>query len=325
MQEIPGQSSSRWNSSYRYYQIELNIEEDSFQIDYKIEFKDEFIGDGEFKTQDLDTFLQIMKVDLLELPENNREPLFYIHGMFGNQATVLHYSKKEMKSLYQKRVKSDIARFIVVRWPAQNPIYKIDKANAHQIAPLFSPIFSKIVSELNGIGISPDVLAHSLGTEFFMKLYSSLDSNKEELDLDQILICAPDLDTHVFDKKGELRGLEAICDRITVYHSHQDMTLAISSKLNKKGRLGLDGPGEEQNDIDKLFFVDVSQIKDEEDFPLRITGHSYYRSSPIITRDMVMTLMGKPADRVEHRSQNESYPRRYTIELEKVKSASATN
>ena len=312
---------SLWHSAYRYYQIELELEEDSLVANYLIEFSDDSLGNAEFKTADLDTFIHLMKTDFENLPDEKNQPMVYIHGMFGNQSTVLYYSKTEMRRLFDRVPECDIARFIVIRWPAQSPIYKIDKDNAHKIAPLLNPTFSKIVVALNDLNISPDIFAHSLGTEFFAAMHESMDN--DSILLDQVILAAPDLDLNVFDDQQPLDGLENICNRVTVYHSHQDMTLGFSSKLNKKGRLGLDGPEMKNYQKDNLIFVDVSEIKDEEDFPLRLTGHSYYRSSPIITMDMSKTLIGKKAESITGRSVNSTFPNRYKIELKKVLNATS--
>ncbi len=295
------EAQNPWANSYRYYQIELDEIDDSLTINYKVEFVDEELGKAIYETASLDSFLLMVNQDYETLPDSTNQPVFYIHGMFGNQTTVLEYSKIEMRSLFQTRVNSDIGRFFVIRWPAHNPIYKVDKDNAHQLAPQFANTFSRLIGWFNDMGIKPDVLAHSLGNEFLMKMYSEGIKGNTPIELDKILLCAPDLDTDVLSENGTLSGLDDLCNMITVYHSHQDMTLAISSRLNKKGRLGLDGPDTYDCDNPKLICIDVSDIKDEEDFPLRITGHSYYRSSPIITRDMAMALMSYKPNEIKGR------------------------
>lgn len=307
--------ATNWDQHYRSYDIVLSQNADTLEYSYEIGLVKDEEKAAKFVTADRDTFLTLLSKDLARLDPGKSSSLIYIHGFYGNQKYIFNYTKEELKRWYLDKQHSDIARIISIKWPGDSPIYKIAKGKAHQIAPQLASSFVALVDTISSLTKSPDLIAHSLGCEFFTAMVVGLEEPTTPM-FDQILLCAPDLDVDVFNETGDLSNLSAFGNRITTYHSNRDMTLTFSQKLNKRDRLGLNGPDTLMLANDKLSFVEVSEIKDDEDLPVRITGHSYYRSSPKITEDMLFVLLGFPRNKISNRQLISEKNSQYKLVLE---------
>lgn len=292
---------------YRSYGIEIELKEDTIQYEYVVHIDGgDSLRNFVYSTRSLDTFLIVMSTDLKALPKEKNNFLFFIHGMLGGQRLNLNMTLDNMKDMYLDPLSSDIARMVWIRWPGNTPVYNQAKENGHVIAPSLAIVQSKIVNHLknvsdtNDLELSIDLLAHSLGCELFKEIYKHEKDNQNRYD--QIVLCAADLEVDVFCESGPLEDLHKSCNRASVYHSDKDLTLGISSKLNKRGRLGLDGAHADSHFHSDYVFVNMSQISDETFLPMKLTGHAYYRGSRRAGRDILQTLVGTPADKITGRA-----------------------
>ena len=248
--------------------------------------------------------MMLLSQDLSKRPADNSDILFYFHGMFGGQPANYYYSIHDFRKRYLEKENSSLSRIIGYRWPAQNPVYVRDKAVAHQIADTLSHNFNYIANSISSLSTDHKliVLANSLGTELFKEMTRyELRREADRIQLDHIILSAPDLvDTALEEGEVMSEGL-ALCKGMTVYYSQKDFTLTLSKNLNKENRLGLNGPSADTPGHDKLTFVEVTDISDEKVLAWKLTGHSYVRASDIISRDMLSAMMGEPIDRIPNR------------------------
>jgi len=296
---------SKYKSAARTYNIDVIVKDSTVNFSYLVDFHETDSTDHAiYETTSLDTLLLLLKDDLAEIPDAKRNLLIYLHGMMGGQKLNLHHTKKDLNKRYVEPVESDISRLISIRWPGNTPIYKSNKENIKKVGPDLAKLVSSIISELRtseeGLGVNFDVLIHSMGSQMFTEVFQHLPKNQTKY-FDQILFCAPDLDIDAFNRDRPLSSLHLQCERITVYTSNKDVTLGFSRELNKKGRLGLDGPHIETAHHPALYFVDMSQVSDEKLLPMRLVGHSYYRASDLGSSDILQTLNGVAAEKITGR------------------------
>jgi len=295
---------AKWEKAYRSYTVNVNIDnDDTVTFDYEILFKDS-TDSGSFKCTSLDTFLFILENDLLSLPKEKNDILYYFHGMFGGQPQLFNYNLEEFRNLYLEPEGSSLARIIGYRWPGNLPSYEKDKRNAKTISEPVSDRMDNLMGFIRGLdrSIASNVMTHSLGSELFKDVVAIQHKNLgTHFTFDQIVLAAPDLDVDVFTVGRPLTWLASRSNRITTYFSTKDLTLTFSKKLNKKGRLGVDGPSDETLAMANVSYVDMTAVKDEKQLPLRITGHTYLRASALAASDILQILVGSDLDQMARR------------------------
>lgn len=300
--EVSAQSDE-WGDSYRTYTINTSIVDSTeVELSYEIRFFKETTV-GKFQTNSLDTFLMLLSEDIRKLPINKSDVLFYFHGMFGGQAANYNYTLLDFKERYLEKDNSTMGRIIGYRWPAQNPIYIIDKANAHKIAKVLSDNFNQIVVSLNELRKHKvNVIANSLGNELFKEMMRyELERETDKVELHHIVLSAADLIDTAIERDSVLFQSLDYCNGMTVYFSQKDFTLGLSKNFNNQNRLGLNGPSEATLGHSKLSFVEVTEISDEKNLAWKMTGHSYVRASDSISSDMLSALMAVPPHKIENR------------------------
>ena len=309
---------SDYESLPRHYGIEVDLVEDSVTFEYKVIYTEEDSSKQYiYRTEDIDTFLLLMKRDLKRLPDDKDNVLSYLHGMMGGQVVNMNFTITGLTELYIHPEESDIGRLLWIRWPGNFPVYVRDKENAYAIAEdvaakllLINESISKIKSD-KGTPVENDFIAHSLGCELFKEIHSYIQPPRPMYG--DVILSAADLDTDVFLQDGSLASLHLYTKRSTMYYSSKDLTLTISKNLNKKPRLGLDGTHEDSVILPSYYFVDVTDISDETFLPMKLTGHAYYRGSKRVSEDMLATLRGEDAALVPGRNENPDRPNHFIL------------
>ena len=306
--------TEQWGDSYRTYTINVNTKDSiDVELSYEIRFFEEKKV-GKFETSSIDTFLMLLAQDLQKQPEDNSDILFYIHGMFGGQPANYNYTLLDFKQRYLEKENSTMCRAIGYRWPAQNPAYMKDKAMAYQIADTVSHNFNYIVNAISALDKKVNVIANSLGTELFKEMLKyELQRESNQIKLNHIILSAPDLPDTALEPGETMSEAVILCEGMTVYYSQKDFTLTVSKNLNKENRLGLNGPSEATQGIEKVCFVEVTDISDEKNLAWKMTGHSYVRASDIISRDMLSAMMGEQLDKIDKREMQDKEKHIYRL------------
>lgn len=294
---------------YRSYNVEVALEKDSVTFEYEVLFSaTDSTPTSLYTTSSLDTFVFLLKEDLRVMPETKCQLFFYLHGMMGGQKMNFRMTKEDLRDRYITPENSDLSRLISFRWPGNKPIYQVDKDNVFLVAEEMSLKMQEIIESVRAENeegnkeIGFDIMNHSLGCELFKEMVSYLKEDKKYFD--QILLCAPDLDVDVFIEDGSLYDLYKYANRVTVYHSRKDLTLGFSRQLNDRGRLGIDGPDVDSHFHPSYVFVDMTAVNDEKFFPMKLTGHAYYRGSDLASADMLATLIGTSAELIALRKRS---------------------
>ncbi len=257
--------------------------------------------DDESKSKSLESIQELTAFlfsDLAKLPKQKRQVLFYVHGMWGGKKFAFDRTYKMIENLYLDNPNSDIGRIVSIKWPGNKMEYKVNKkklyAIDHDVTNTFLEFFNsyytfRFLNRLNDVNL--DMIAHSLGTELIKEVICQLPSeNFNEPILDQLILASPDLDTDVFEKETCFGRQLKMINQTTVYFSDRDLTLNVSNNLNDLDRLGRAGPTEDSSIPDNVTFIEVTDIKDETNFGDLMTGHSSFRASPVIAKDILSVL-----------------------------------
>lgn len=296
------------------FNIVMEQKDNAYQIYYESHsFNDRHRIDSNRQTSRQDSFVSWILRELATRPKHKRQLLFHIHGMWGGQKQNFRKAYNLMYQQYVQDPDSDIALIVSLKWPGNEFDYNRNKSRI----PLIADTLSQIIYEFAGLftvaqyfGLNGssgmDALAHSLGTELYKEIILARASKSTELRLfDNLILAASDLDADVFSKAIYRDNLIRSADETYVYYSERDFTLGVSHKLNRKARLGESGPLNYNADTDKIYFIDASLVRDENNFPDLITGHSYYRASATATRDMLSTMMDLPIEKMDTRMQKQ--------------------
>jgi esterase/lipase superfamily enzyme len=302
------------------YNILIDSPQDSIiDVVYEIETTDENGENQIYQTASLDSFLIVLHNDMAHQDTSKNQLLFYIHGMWGGRRVNFNKAYKLLSNAYIEHEDSDIARIISLKWPGNKMEYKENKKTLYSISDTIAEVFLEFVEAANlgfDKGSRMDLMSHSLGTELFKEVIKYA-SEQERLAayFDQVIIAAPDWDIDVWNIDSSLYNIQDIAERTHVYFSHRDMTLSISKNLNKQSRFGLDGPPDSLVLPPNVYAVDVTNVKDDNNMPDLMTGHNYYRASPIVTVDMLHTLLGYKPQQYNNRKLSEKYPNVYYLSM----------
>ena len=261
-------------------------------------------------TADQDSFLVWLIKDIGVMPIEKRNILWYVHGMWGGQRNNFRRAYKLMNHHLLSNNESNIGQMVSLKWPGNDFDYKQNKKRLYNLAPILEQQFIPLVQRMHvasyfslGQSMDIDLLAHSLGNELVKEiLLSSTYVMRDEPGLfRELLWTASDLSSDIFEDKNVMDRISRSAERHHFYFSERDLTLEVSHKLNKQDRLGRSGPTEASYSADNFYYIDVTLIKDEVNFPDLISGHSYYRASPIVTDDIIAVLQGHNPNKINNR------------------------
>lgn len=280
--------------------IEKSEAESGFDIHYEVYLDRERKKDEYYITKSQDTFLLLLMRDLNNQQTSKNDLLIYIHGMWGGSGFAFNRASRLMHDAYIFEPDSKLSRILSIRWPGNTNIYKVNKEAAHALAPLLSDIMTTLIRKIQLMDYMDgrkdhrlNLMAHSLGNELLKESITYLDKLQFDSPMfDEIILAAPDLDPDLFESGQPLAYIHKLGKRCHVYYSQRDLTLGVSQSLNACDRLGVCGPSDKSLIQRNVSFVDVSQIKDEPNLKDKITGHSYYRISPLVTADMLRVMNG---------------------------------
>ena len=193
--------------------------------------------------------------------------------------------------------------FVAYSWPTKFSIwaYVADLENAINSARNLRTMILDIaeIPEVEKI----HVIGYSAGTRLVSRMLADLGMygyrlSKEEIaarvKLGNVILIGSDVDRSIMGGYL-LDGALRIPESLTIYQSQDDGALNMSKKvfrLARSGQMVIDGPLEPEEekffaDHPQLWLIDVTNAEGGTDHG----GHSYFRSSPWVSSDILMTLM----------------------------------
>ena len=193
--------------------------------------------------------------------------------------------------------------FIAYSWPTKFSVwaYVADLENAMSSARNLRTLILEVaaIREVERI----DVIGYSAGTRIVSRVLADLGMygyslSREEIDarvkLGNVILIGSDVDRSIMS--GYLiDGALRIPASLTIYQSQDDGALNMSKKVfrhDRSGQMVIDGPMTPQAERffaehPDLWIIDVTNAEGGTDHG----GHSYFRTSPWVSSDILMTLM----------------------------------
>ena len=174
---------------------------------------------------------------------------------------------------------------VLYSWPSNGSAaaYAGDLNNVEWTVPHFRETLKQL-AELNELE-TIHLAAHSLGNRAFLRALMQLVDDADAKDgwkFGEILLIAPDLDRDIFERDVAPVIVQSP-SRVTLYVSSVDVPLRISKSVNLYPRVG--DASEEPFIFHGIDTIDASNVADV------TIGHSYYRESPEVLKDMYYLLV----------------------------------
>ena len=243
--------------------------------------------------------IERFKAEVLERLEHSRtkDVYIYVHGYKVNFENPVLVANELWHFLGYN------GAFIAYSWPTKFSIwaYVADLENATASARYLRTLILELAEmpEVDKI----HVLGYSAGTRLVSRTLADLgmygysltqEEIREKVKLGNVILIGSDVDRNIMGGyliDGALRVPEAL----TIYQSQDDGALNMSRKvfrLERSGQVVIDGPltPQQQKFMDAhphLWLIDVTNAEGGTDHG----GHSYFRSSPWVSSDILMTLM----------------------------------
>ena len=163
-------------------------------------------------------------------------------------------------------------------WPSQgNPAaYTVDKQMAEWTVPHLVQVLMDLKSR-TGVG-KIHIIAHSMGTWILTQALVAARNQGFDLDLNNVILAAPDIDADVF-KSQILPRVRESTRHLTMYSSSDDAALIVSRAINGNDRLGLSG--------DHLTVIEGMDTVDASGIDTSLLGHSYFGNHEAVVRDLL--------------------------------------
>lgn len=228
-----------------------------------------------------------------------------------NSVLVLVFGYKDgfeataMKAAYFAYLLDVDTPVLLFDWPGDQPVNISGYVKAESLAaasgPYLADVLAKIVREVKPqkLWVEASSLGARVVTSAFDQLYKSPDFADSDLEVDHVLLAAPDVSRDEFRDKFK-KEFEAIAKKLTAYVSSDDGALLMSSMINQDTRLGrvkvrLKEPEqfEEASQLlylkslspDRFTVIDVTPVNDSS------FRHGYYLECPAFYDDFYMRIL----------------------------------
>ncbi|MEM1444214.1 MAG: alpha/beta hydrolase, partial [Verrucomicrobiota bacterium] len=162
-------------------------------------------------------------------------------------------------------------------WPSQGSLkaYTIDEANAEWAVPHLTQFLMDLQEKTEIEKIH--VIAHSMGTRVLSYALANARDEGFDLDLQNVILAAPDIDVDVF-KDQILPKITEASDTLTMYASSDDTALKVSQTIHGVARLGLSG--------DSILVAPGMDTVNASGIDTSMLGHGYYGSHKVVVTDI---------------------------------------
>ena len=231
------------------------------------------------------------------------DTILYVHGYNVSFKESLEVAAR-LRTIYRIQGRPPF-NVLVFSWPsdASAAFYRSDRHDAETSGLAIARGLLKTVEFLRTLSRREQcrqkihLVAHSMGIYAFRHaLQELIGMSSQHLPrlLDELVLAAADEDDDAFELSHKLARLPELGKRVTVYFNRSDRALTASDVFKgNPDRLGSDGPRSPRALHAKLNPVDCSDI--DHKFP----GHSYFRQTNRVVRDVIDVLAGTPSDQIQ--------------------------
>ena len=236
-----------------------------------------------------DEFYAMLAAHLESLPEEKRNILIFIHGMWAHRDFFQEEQLTRMRKDVLRDGDSPYGMVLSFIWHS-GVNYHTNVTHASAVGRYFSNPISEILT-LKADRFS--VMAHSMGNRVFQGILSELDKKEsEEPIFDRMLFMAADLEEDIFSPDQPLGDIDRYIGESILYVHNNDRSLGLSRALNENNRLGLNADAETLDDNPSIKIIDVSTVKDNDGFGPSLSNHRYFYTSPTVRKDLYYSLHG---------------------------------
>lgn len=260
-------------------------------------------------------FLDTLSQSLTSLPEEKRNTLFYIHGMWAYKWSFLKGNHKKMQTDMWANDTNPNGMIVTIIWHCKVKYFD-NKEMALQSGKILSPLVRRIheVTASSGPKSNTNYLIHSMGHRVFQTIWEGHLTEDMEHHAQYIVMAGADIEPNSFEKDEILENIGYLSNQIMVFVHNNDRTLGMSKMLNNKDRLGLQGISDLDKVSNSIFQLDVSVITDNEDPPAKFSNHRYFYMSPTVRKDLALFFQGIPKDKMPRRKEL-NHPRKFMLEM----------
>ena len=239
---------------------------------YKLEFSEDpkkHVTIIDLKKMQADSFFSSLEASSANRPKN--EALLFIHGFNVPFDDAIRRTGQIAFDLDFGGVA------LTYSWPSQGSLraYTVDEANAEWAIPHLTQFLVDLEKKTNIEKIH--VIAHSMGTRVLSYALANAKDEGFDLDLNNVILAAPDIDVDVFTDQI-LPKISQASDKLTMYASSDDTALKVSQQIHGSSRLGLSG-------TDILVTVGMDTIN-ASGIDTSMIGHGYYGSHKAVVTDI---------------------------------------
>lgn len=227
---------------------------------------------------------------------NHKEVFIYVHG-FDNSFDFAASAHAETWHFLGRRGVP-----ILYSWPAAHGGlfgYFVDRESGEFTIYHLKQLLRMLISfpEIERINI----IAHSRGTdvttttlrELVIEARAAHGSAREHLRISNLILAAPDLDFGIVRQRLIAEKFGPAFGQITIYTTQADEALSLSESLMTGKRFGRlkssDLGATEQAIFSQVTNVNIIDVKGVQSF----LGHSYFRSSPAASSDLILVLIDR--------------------------------
>ena len=271
--EVSSEDSTKYESTYGSFRLN---EENRLEKESPMDLEDA-------------DFPILIAEQLKQLPEEKRNILIFIHGMWAHRNFFQEEQLTRMRNDVLKDGESPYGMVISLIWHS-GMNYHSNVIHAENVGKYFGSSISDI---LNLKAEKYSVMAHSMGNRVFQGILSEI--NKEECDepmFDKMLFMAADLEEDIFATDQPLGDVDRYIGESILYVHNNDRSLGLSRALNENNRLGLNADHETLEDNPSIKIIDVSTVKDNDGFGPSLSNHRYFYTSPTVRKDLYYSLHG---------------------------------
>ncbi|MFA6355555.1 MAG: alpha/beta hydrolase [Candidatus Omnitrophota bacterium] len=189
-------------------------------------------------------------------------------------------------------------------WPGDQPVSIGGYVKAQSLAaasgPHLAEVLAKVVREVKPekLWIEASSLGCQVACDAFDKLYTQSDFADEDIEIDHVILAAPDISSNEFDKKFK-DEFAAMSKKLTAYVSSDDDALLMSGIIDGEKKLGrtklrVKDPGQLEEargllylkslDPERFMMIDVTAINNAS------FKHGYYLECPEFYDDFYMRI-----------------------------------
>ncbi len=231
----------------------------------------------------IEAWINSLEEYLEMLPQERKNILFYIHGLWEDNPLFVAYSNQILHKELFNHESHPYGMIISMQWEGklwyEENLKLVERAGKY---------FGQVVLQLKNTFLEKQIipryafLCHSMGNNIFRFMWNFWKNHEVTLKITRIFLCAADLPDNIFE--SDLKKLSDDCNKTLVLFHKKDKTLTIAQLLKPFPRMGILGPVNQKFLPQNILCLDVTEsTQDDYSIGGSITHHQYFYGSKFVT------------------------------------------